>query len=92
LKNYIGFVNDHSGSMGAFALPQCRTTTVTITAIKDAATREMLDTVVSVVGIGLGDGGYGVQRQVVISNPHVLRPLTSGPPPVALRCMTVWET
>jgi hypothetical protein len=54
LKNYIGFVNDHSGSMGALRTAAMQDYNVTITAIKDAATREMLDTVVSVVGIGLG--------------------------------------
>lgn len=47
-----------------------------IKAVKDAATREMLDTVVSVVGIGF-PYNYDVTRQVVISNPHVLKPITS---------------
>lgn len=86
MKNYIGFVNDHSGSMGGLRTAAMQDYNNTITAIKDAATREMLDTVVSVVGIGLvpnarGREGCGTKRQVVISNPHVLRPLTSWPTP-----------
>lgn len=78
MKNYIGFVNDHSGSMIPLANAATKDYNTTITAIKDAASREMLDTVVSVVGIGLG---AGVERQVVISNPHVLKPVTSWPCP-----------
>jgi hypothetical protein len=81
MKNYVGFVNDHSGSMSSLARAAVQDYNATIGAVREAATREMLDTVVSVVGIGLGDGGYGVQRQVVISNPHVLKPLTNWPCP-----------
>lgn len=77
MKNYIGFVNDHSGSMSALRQAAISDYNANITATKDAASREMLDTVVSVVGIGIGDKGYGVKRQVVISNPHVLRPVAS---------------
>lgn len=80
MKNYIGFVNDHSGSMSSLARAAINDYNVTISAVKDAASREMLDTIVSVVGIGLrGDNGSEVKRQVVISNPHVLKPLTSWP-------------
>lgn len=86
MKNYIGFVNDHSGSMANLRHAAVQDYNTTITAVKDAASREMLDTVVSVVGIGLapskrGREGCGVKRQVVISNPHVLKPLTSWPTP-----------
>jgi hypothetical protein len=78
MKNYIGFVNDHSGSMSTLARAAINDYNTTITAVKDAASREMLDTVVSVIGIGLGSG---VKRQVVISNPHVLKPLNDWPTP-----------
>jgi hypothetical protein len=80
MKNYIGFVNDHSGSMASLARAAIQDYNANITAFKDAASREMLDTVVSVVGVGLG-GTHGVQRQVVISNPHVLKPVTDWPCP-----------
>lgn len=81
-KNYIGFVNDHSGSMDKLATAATSDYNATISAVKDAASREMLDTIVSVVGIGLGGGdGSNVKRQVVISNPHVLKPITSWPTP-----------
>lgn len=74
MKNYIGFVNDHSSSMGDLAEAAIRDYNAMITAVKDAASREMLDTVVSTVGIGMQ--GYSVERQVVISNPHVLKPVS----------------
>ena len=74
MKNYIGFVNDHSGSMGKHAKAAIADYNANILAVKEAASREMLDTVVSVVGVGLGSG-YDTERQVVISNPHVLKPI-----------------
>lgn len=80
-KNYVGFVNDHSGSMDKHAAAALRDYNEISAAIKDAANREMLDTVVSVVGIGLSGSGYGCLRQIVISNPHVLKPLASWPTP-----------
>lgn len=87
MKNYIGFINDHSGSMGHIAMAAMKDYNINITAVKDAATREMLDTVVSVVGVGIGKptnekspyfhhDGYGCERQVMVSNPHVLKPIT----------------
>lgn len=75
-KNYIGFINDHSGSMSSIKAAAMADYNANIVAVKDAATREMLDTVVSVVGIGYPHG-HNVTRQVVISNPHVLKPITS---------------
>lgn len=76
MKNYIGFVNDHSGSMASLKKAAIKDYNAMISAVKDAANREMLDTVVSTVGIGLG-GFKNIDRQVVISNPHVLKPVTS---------------
>lgn len=78
-KNYVGYVNDHSGSMEGLKHAAAKDFNTNILAVKDAATREELDTVVSVVGIGIGVNG--VQRQVVISNPHVLKPVTNWPCP-----------
>jgi hypothetical protein len=46
-----------------------------IAAIKEAATIEMLDTVVSVIDV---DGGQN-QLSVTVSNPHVLKPVTRWP-------------
>lgn len=90
MKNYVNFVNDHSGSMaqGGKAQAAKNDYNATITAVKDAATKEMLDTVVSVVGVGVSDHSRAceVKRQVVISNPHVLKPIdrwdTSGGTPL----------
>lgn len=75
-KNYIGFVNDHSGSMDGLRAAAISDYNANISAIKHAASAEMLDTVVSVVGIGLGHTNNRVTRQVVISNPHVLKEVT----------------
>lgn len=68
MKNYINFVNDHSGSMYCLREPACKDFNANIKAIKDAASREMLDTVVSVCEIGEKFG-----LTVTVSNPHVLK-------------------
>ena len=75
MKNYIGFVNDHSGSMAHLAKAAMKDYNTMIQSVRDAASREMLDTIVSTVGIGLFLNP--VQRQVVNSNPHVLREVKS---------------
>lgn len=71
MKNYISFVNDHSGSMLGLAQAACKDFNANIAAIKDAASAEMLDTVVSVSEVG-----YNMGLSVTVSNPHVLKPLT----------------
>ena len=75
MKNYIGFVNDHSGSMLRLTEAAMKDYNTMIQSVRDAASREMLDTIVSTVGIGLSK--TPVQRQVVNSNPHVLREVKS---------------
>jgi hypothetical protein len=72
MKNYIAFVNDHSGSMGHLARGAISDYNTQINAIKDASSREMLDTVVSVA-----EAGGDARVTVMVSNPHVLRPVTS---------------
>lgn len=59
MKNYIGFVNDHSGSMEQHLRAAIADYNANIDAVKDAATTEMLDTVVSVVAIGIDEAGRG---------------------------------
>lgn len=76
MKNYVGFINDHSGSMYDLRRAAMQDYNTNIAVTKEAATREMLDTVVSVVGIGYPKGSE-VTRQIVISNPHVLKPVTN---------------
>lgn len=73
MKNYISFVNDHSGSMSTLASAAAKDYNANIAAVKDAATAEMLDTVVSVAEVD----GYENQLSVMVSNPHVLKPITS---------------
>ena len=72
-KNYISFVNDHSGSMYTLSTAAMKDYNANIKAVKDAATREMLDTVVSVAEVG----GNSDVLPVVVSNPHVLHQKTS---------------
>ena len=74
MKNYVGFAKDHSGSMHALTKAAIKDYNANITATKNAASQEMLDTVVSVVGFGYNVNA--VRREVVISNPHVLKPIT----------------
>lgn len=69
-KNYVGFANDHSSSMGGLKTAAIRDYNNTIAAITGAANREVLDTIVSVVGFS-----GSVERQIVNSNPHVLKPM-----------------
>lgn len=81
MKNYVTYVNDHSGSMSSIAHAAAQDYNANIAATKNAATTEMLDTVVSVFGVGMGGGQSQVMRQVTISNPHVLKPITNWPCP-----------
>ena len=77
MKNYICFVNDHSGSMEDIKSSAIKDYNTIISAVKDAATREMQDTIVNTIGFGFIS--QPVQRQVVNSNPHVLKPITYWP-------------
>lgn len=84
MKNHIGFVNDHSGSMSSISIAAMRDYNSQIEAVRNAANIEQMDTVVSSVGVGIGPDssgrqGFGTERQFIISNPHVLRPVTSWP-------------
>jgi hypothetical protein len=85
MKNYVFFVNDHSGSMSSKAHSAMADYNAHIKAVRESATAEMQDTVVSVFGVGMAHGavsgrqGHGVKRQITISNPHVLQPITYWP-------------
>lgn len=79
MKNYIGFVNDHSGSMASLRSAAMKDYNNTIEAIKNAATAEMMDTIVTVVGLGLNSNHNQLERQVTFSNPHVLHPKKGWP-------------
>lgn len=77
MKNHIGFVNDHSGSMSGIARAAMADYNSQIEAVRNAANMEQMDTVVSSVGVGMGPRGDSTERQFIISNPHVLKPVTS---------------
>lgn len=86
MKNYISFVNDHSGSMVHIARAAMKDFNANITAVKDAASREMLDTVVSVAEVGLD---HLNPISVMVSNPHVLTPKATWPTPGSTPLWTV---
>jgi hypothetical protein len=77
IKNYIFFGNDHSGSMHGLTSAAKRDFNANIKAVKEASTKQMQDTIVSVFGFGIGPGG--ITRQIVNSNPHVLQPMANWP-------------
>lgn len=72
MKNYIGFSKDASGSMHSLANSAIKDYNANISAVKDAATENMLDTIVFANRFS-----SSVTREVINSNPHVLKPLTS---------------
>lgn len=76
-KNYVAFANDHSQSMRNLAAAALKDYNTNVTAVKNAATNNMLDTIVSVVSFGTSIGK--VERTIANSNPHVLNPLTHWP-------------
>jgi hypothetical protein len=73
MKNYIGFLNDESGSMYGLKDAAVRDYNANVNAFAGAASKYMQDTIVSMFGFNSGT----VTRYVVNSNPHVLKPLTS---------------
>lgn len=70
-KNYVAFVLDQSGSMGALRTAAMNDYNTTLSAITNAATSTMQDTIVSLTTFN-----SRITREVVNSNPHVLKPLT----------------
>lgn len=73
-KNYISLANDHSGSMWNLVSAALKDYNTNIVAIREAATREMQDTIVSVTGFA-----SQVTRELTVSNPHVLKPMEHWP-------------
>ena len=77
MKTYIGFANDHSGSMHTLKSAALSDYNSLIKSIKDASTKEEQDTVVSSLGFGLSSCyGHELKWDHRISNPHVLKPKT----------------
>lgn len=80
MKNYIGISRDHSISMGNIATAAMHDYNATITTIREAATREEIDTIVNVINCGATRNG-GVEFAVVNSSVQALKPLTTYPTP-----------
>jgi len=77
MKNYIGISRDHSGSMTMIARAAARDYNDNIAAIQEAATQNNQDTIISVVKCGSGRPAK-VEREVINSNVHVLKPIAEG--------------
>ena len=69
MKNYIGFVRDHSGSMQTIARHAARDYNANISSIKDEAIAHGIDTIVTVVECGYGNTS---DVRTVISNSSVI--------------------
>jgi len=76
LKQYIGFVRDHSGSMGSLRNGAAQDYNNNVNAIKAASEQHQLDTIVNTVKCGVGSRGT-VERETVNSTVHMLKPLTT---------------
>lgn len=74
MKNYIGISRDHSGSMSMIVEAAARDYNDNIAAIKEGATEQDIDTIVSVVKCGAGRPA-AVVREVINSNVHMLKPI-----------------
>lgn len=72
-KTYFVFLNDESGSMHTLTTAAIKDYNAIIGSVKTSATNHEQDTIVSMFGFG----SDAVRRNVVNSNPHVLKPLTS---------------
>jgi hypothetical protein len=73
-KTYIGFSRDHSGSMQLLAKNAARAYNSEVNAIKESASRENQDVIISVVKCGSGREGI-VKREIVNSNISMLQPM-----------------
>lgn len=74
MKQYIGISRDHSGSMQSLTKAAMADYNNNVTAIRNAAKLEDIDTIVSTVKCGVGIGT--VQREAVNSSVAALKPLT----------------
>jgi hypothetical protein len=74
LKNYIGIIRDHSGSMNHIARDAARDYNSNIKAIRESSEQEKQDTIASVVKCGVGHEGR-VVHDVVNSSINALEPL-----------------
>lgn len=74
MKQYIGISRDHSGSMASIATHAKNDYNDNIDAIRNAAQKEGIDTIVTTVKCGIGGG---VEREAVNSSVAALKPITT---------------
>src|SRR5271157_1245275 len=72
-KQYLAFIKDHSGSMRGLGSQAAKDYNSLVTSVQGAATRNNIDTIVSVIKCGIGPGKGKVEREVINSNVHVLK-------------------
>ena len=74
-KQYLAFIRDHSGSMRGLGKQAAKDYNSQIASVQDAAKKYNIDTIVSVIKCGIGPGVGRVEREIINSNVHVLRPI-----------------
>ena len=75
MKQYVGFIRDHSGSMHGLTDRAMKDYNTLIESFQSAAKNSSIDTIVSTVQCGIGPGRGRVERDVVNSNIQVLKPM-----------------
>jgi hypothetical protein len=75
MKQYVGFIRDHSMSMGHLTKPAMADYNSLITSFQSAAKTSAIDTIVTTIKCGIGPGKGKVEREAVNSNVHVLQPI-----------------
>ncbi len=75
MKQYVGISKDHSGSMIHLGKQAARDYNSLVLSIQGAAKQNNIDTIVSVVKCGIGPGYGRVEREIVNSSVHALKPI-----------------
>ena len=78
MKQYVGIIRDHSGSMGSYRLgpPAARDYNSVIADLKRASAANGIDTVVTTVKCGVNGAPGGFKREVVNSSVNALQPMS----------------
>jgi hypothetical protein len=75
MKQYIGFIRDHSLSMTSLRDAARQDYNAVIGSFKSAAKNSSIDTIASTIKCGIGPGKGRVEREIVNSNIQVLEPI-----------------
>lgn len=79
MKQYIGFIRDHSASMGGLQRPAMDDYNSLINSFRSAAKNSTIDTLVTTIKCGIGPGKGRVEREIVNSDVQALQSITYYP-------------